>query len=42
MKTVAVLDKSQINDSTYNFADLKIDSLKKFGDKEYDYLNSLL
>ena len=42
MKAVALLDEGQINDTLYDFADLKIESLKIFGDKEYDYLNSLL
>ena len=41
MKVVALLDEGQFNDVTYGFADLKLESLTQFGQKEYDYISSL-
>ncbi len=42
MKAVALLDEGQYNDTIYDFADLKIETLNNFGEKEFQYLNSLL
>lgn len=42
MKAVALLDEGQINESIYNFADLKIDSLLKFGNKEFDSIQTIM
>lgn len=40
MKAVALLDEGQIDETIYNFADLKIDSLLKFGEKEFGFIQT--
>jgi mannitol-1-/sugar-/sorbitol-6-/2-deoxyglucose-6-phosphatase len=42
LNVVALLDEGQINETKYDFADLKIESLTNFGDKELTFINSLL
>lgn len=42
MKAVALLDSNQINETKYDFADLKIESLINFGAAEFTYLESIL
>ena len=42
MKAVALLDEGQIDETIYNFADLKIESLSNFGPADFEFLQSLL
>jgi hypothetical protein len=42
MKAVALLTNEQINDTKFDFADLKIESLINFGAAEYNFIESLL
>jgi HAD superfamily hydrolase (TIGR01509 family) len=42
MKVVALLSDGQINDTKFDFADLKIESLINFGAAEYNFIESLL
>ena len=42
LKAVAVLDEGQINDTRYDFADMKIESFHNFGQAEYDFIQSLI
>jgi mannitol-1-/sugar-/sorbitol-6-/2-deoxyglucose-6-phosphatase len=42
MKAVALLDEGQINETKYDFADLKIESLTNFGAAEFNYIESIL
>lgn len=42
MRAIALLDEGQIDETIYNFADLKIDSLLKFGDEEFEKLETLM
>ncbi|MBN2486404.1 MAG: HAD-IA family hydrolase [Bacteroidales bacterium] len=42
MKVVALLSDGQINDTKFDFADLKIESLINFGATEFNLLESLL
>ena len=41
MKVVALLDEGQINDTKFDFADLKIESLTNFGPSEFKFLENL-
>ncbi|QQS51882.1 MAG: HAD-IA family hydrolase [Bacteroidota bacterium] len=40
MKAVVLLDEGQIDDTRYNFANLKIESLKNFGEAEFELLQN--
>ncbi len=42
MKVVSILNKKQINNTLFDFTDLKIESLINFGAKEFKYLNSIM
>ncbi|MCG8698820.1 MAG: HAD-IA family hydrolase [Bacteroidales bacterium] len=42
IRTVALLDEGQFNDTKYDFADLKIESFNNFGSAEYDFMSSLI
>jgi sugar-phosphatase len=42
MKVVALLDEGQLNDTKYDFADLKIESLTNFGAAEFNLIESNL
>ncbi len=42
MKVVSVLEKNQLNETRFDFTDLKIESLINFGPKELDHLNGLM
>lgn len=41
MKTVAVLEQQDYLSSKFDFADVKIDSLNKFDQQQFDFLNKL-
>ena len=42
IKTVALLDQGQINNTKFDFADMKIESFHNFGCKELEYFNNLI
>lgn len=42
MKVVALLDDGEINNTKFDFADLKIESLINFGAAEYNFIESIL
>lgn len=42
MKVVAILDNGQINNTKFDFADLKIESLINFGAAEFSFIESLI
>ena len=40
-RVVALLEEGQYNNSKYDFVDLKIESFRNFGKKEFEYFNTL-
>ena len=42
LKVVALLDEGQYGDTTYDFVDIKVETLEGFGDREFEQLQQLM
>lgn len=42
IKTIAIIDNGQINNTKFDFADMKIESFHNFGRTELEYFNNLI